>query len=59
MDIVSGWRGGEGLRVHTNPKNAMKLHPALGPEKTGMDVAAKMRLETVRYLNRSTRNFSL
>jgi hypothetical protein len=33
-------------RVRTIPKNAIKLHPALGPEKTGIEVAAKMRLVT-------------
>jgi hypothetical protein len=56
---VNGWWGGEAPHVRTSAKNAIKLHPALGPEKTGMELAAQMRLETVRYMNRSTQNFSL
>jgi hypothetical protein len=43
--LVNSWRGREGPRVRTKPKNAIKLHPALGPAKTGMELAAKMRLK--------------
>jgi hypothetical protein len=56
---VNSWWSGQAPRVRTNPKNAIKLHPGLGPGKTGMELAAKMRLETVKYVNRSTQNFSL
>jgi hypothetical protein len=56
---VNGWWGREAPRVRTSAKNAIKLHPTLGPEKTGMEFAAQMRLETMRYVNGSTQNLLL